>query len=212
MYLAGAPFDGKPTKIYGFYCRPEKDGKYPAVLEIHGAGMWGRELSPSAGIDYAKNGFACFVMDWCGASDKRVESGWRHSEFKSSGNLAAQAADEVGDFRGGAFVGDLELAGGAPARTVGGSPFAGAEFDDAAVLGLVEMLLARAGVAARLSVAAGADERDAQRQETVAQGGRLARREHQADIGKQQAEGAGELHQLAIGDVRQGLEFSRAGP
>lgn len=93
MYLAGAPFDGKQTKIYGFYCRPEKDGKYPAVLEIHGAGMWGRELSPSAGIDYAKNGFACFVMDWCGASDKRIESGWLHSEFKSSGNLAAQAAD-----------------------------------------------------------------------------------------------------------------------
>ncbi len=52
MYFAGAPFGGQPTKIYGFYCRPEKDGKYPGVLEIHGAGLG--KLGPEAGIDYAK--------------------------------------------------------------------------------------------------------------------------------------------------------------
>ena len=92
LYVAGAPFKSEPTKIYGFYCRPEKGGKFPGVLELHGAGMSASALSPDAGIGYARNGFACFVMDWCGASAKRLESGWRHSVFKSDGNLAAPVA------------------------------------------------------------------------------------------------------------------------
>lgn len=89
MYLAGAPFNGKPTRVFGYYCRPEKEGKYPAVIEIHGAGFGGSAVTPAAGIAYAKQGFACFVMDWAGATDKRREMGWPHSEFSTTGNLAA---------------------------------------------------------------------------------------------------------------------------
>ncbi|MFZ2657016.1 MAG: acetylxylan esterase [Victivallales bacterium] len=86
MYFAGAPFNGKPTKIYGFYCRPEKDGKYPGVLEIHGAGL--QKLGPESGIEYARNGFCCFVMDWAGPAPKRVEAGVQHSKFEAVGNMA----------------------------------------------------------------------------------------------------------------------------
>ena len=39
LYFAGAPFNGQPTKIYGFYCRPEKDGFFamPGVLATYRA-------------------------------------------------------------------------------------------------------------------------------------------------------------------------------
>ena len=95
MYLAGAPFNGGPTRIYGFYCRPETAGRYPAVIEIHGAGFGGRQVSPAPGIVYAKQGFACFVMDWAGPTAKRREMGWRHSEFKVAGNMARKMEDKA---------------------------------------------------------------------------------------------------------------------
>jgi cephalosporin-C deacetylase-like acetyl esterase len=79
LSFAGAPFNGRPTRIYGFYCRPEKEGRYPAVLEIHGAGLM--RLEPKAGIEYARNGFCCFVMDWAGPAPKRVEAGVPHSIY-----------------------------------------------------------------------------------------------------------------------------------
>ena len=68
FYMAGAPFNGKPTKIYAFYSRPEKRGKYPAVLELHGAGYG--KLSPEAAIGYAKNGFCCLAIEWFGQTPK----------------------------------------------------------------------------------------------------------------------------------------------
>ncbi len=95
LYFAGAPFNGAPTKIYGFYCRPEKDGKYPGVLEIHGAGL--QKLEPKSGIEYARNGFACFVMDWAGPTAKRVEAGLPTSMFKASGTLARAMKDAQGN-------------------------------------------------------------------------------------------------------------------
>ena len=69
---------------------------------------------------------------------------------------------------------------------------------------------ARAGVTARLGVAARADERDAERDQPVAQPRRFARREHEAGVGEHQPERAHELHQFAVGHVRERLEFARA--
>lgn len=64
FFMAGASFNGKPTKIYAFYSRPERPGKYPAVLELHGAGLF--KLIPDVGINYASNGFCCLTIDWWG--------------------------------------------------------------------------------------------------------------------------------------------------
>ncbi|MBN1863993.1 MAG: acetylxylan esterase [Victivallales bacterium] len=87
LYFAGAPFNGKPTRIYGFYCRPEKEGIYPGVVQLHGAGL--KVLSPDAAVFYAKNGFACISIDWCGPASERKEPRKPPcSEFISPGNLA----------------------------------------------------------------------------------------------------------------------------
>ncbi|MBT3374263.1 MAG: hypothetical protein HN742_23960 [Lentisphaerae bacterium] len=95
MTFAGAPFNGAQTRIYGFYCRPERAAKYPGVLELHGAGASRIKLTPTAGIAYAESGFACFVMDWAGTSEKRRREGWGHSQFKAVGNMARKMADKA---------------------------------------------------------------------------------------------------------------------
>ena len=39
VYYEGEPFDGKPTRIYAYYARPESgDGPFPAMLLLHGGG------------------------------------------------------------------------------------------------------------------------------------------------------------------------------
>jgi len=111
---------------------------------------------------------------------------------------------------GRAFVGDVELAGGMGVRT-GSSPFAGAEFDDPATFGVMEFLFARAGVAARFSVAAGAQEGDAEGNETVAKAGGFAGGKDEANIGKHDAKSANELDQVAVGHVSERLKFAGAG-
>jgi cephalosporin-C deacetylase-like acetyl esterase len=96
LTLAGAPFNGQPTRIYGFYCRPDKPGRHPAVLEVHGAGL--AVLSPVAGIEYAKAGFASFTMDWAGECRERKEPRKPpFSLFNSAGNLARTMLDAQGN-------------------------------------------------------------------------------------------------------------------
>ena len=48
----GGVIEGKPTRIYAWYTRPDKAGKVPAVLNIHGAGL--RVLNPN--LNYSANG------------------------------------------------------------------------------------------------------------------------------------------------------------
>ena len=111
------------------------------------------------------------------------------------------------------MIRDVELAGGVGRLLPDRRPFAGAggEFHDAPAFRAMDFFLARAGVAARLGVAAGADERDAQRDESVAQRRGFAGREHQSGVGQEEAERADQLHQLAITEMRERLEFTRAG-
>ena len=48
LYLNGAPFNGKPTKIYAWYSTPSGRGPFPAVLQLHGSGL--QKLSPDPSI------------------------------------------------------------------------------------------------------------------------------------------------------------------
>ncbi|MDD5705259.1 MAG: acetylxylan esterase [Kiritimatiellae bacterium] len=91
FFMDGAPFNGKETKIHAFYARPEKEGRYPGVLDLHGSGLG--KLSPDAGIAYASNGFCCLVIDWCGPMPTRQPP---HSEFDSPGNMQVQIKDTNG--------------------------------------------------------------------------------------------------------------------
>ncbi|MHB1158659.1 MAG: alpha/beta hydrolase family protein [Phycisphaerales bacterium] len=92
LYFAGAPFNGQPTRIYAYYCRPEKTGVYPAVVELHGAGL--DVLSPASAIRYAQNGFCCIALDWAGpCADRKQPRKPPYSEFNSPGNLAYPLPD-----------------------------------------------------------------------------------------------------------------------
>lgn len=95
MTMVGAPFNGQPTRIYGFYCRPEKPGRYPAVLEVHGAGLG--VLVPDAGVEYAKAGFCSFTMDWAGeAKERQVPRKPPYSLIPAPGCLARTMLDAKG--------------------------------------------------------------------------------------------------------------------
>jgi len=81
----GGVIEGKPTRIYAWYTRPDKAGKVPAVLNIHGAGL--QVLKPN--LNYPANGFACLSIDWAGpAKERKVPRTPPYSEFESNGNMA----------------------------------------------------------------------------------------------------------------------------
>jgi len=90
LYFAGAPFDGAPTRIYGFYARPAAPGKYPGVVHLHGAGLG--TLSPAPAQFYGKHGYACLSIDWAGSAPGGIGAPNRvgkMSTFASDGALAA---------------------------------------------------------------------------------------------------------------------------
>ena len=81
----GGTINGKPTRIYAYYTRPVKPGVYPAVLNIHGAGL--RVLNPDK--NYPKHGFVCLSIDWAGpAKQRKVPRKPPYSEFDANGNMA----------------------------------------------------------------------------------------------------------------------------
>ena len=87
LTFRGADFNGKPTKIFAWYSRPAKEGKYPAVLQIHGAGLTTLNANP----EFAGNGFACLVIDWAGeCKTRKVPRKPPTSVFSSTGNMAAK--------------------------------------------------------------------------------------------------------------------------
>ncbi len=92
ILFAGGDFNGKPTRIHAYYSRPAAEGKYPAVVQLHGAGF--RKLTPNATVFYARNGFACLSLDWAGKAKDRPEL---RSEFNSPGRLARRLPEAERD-------------------------------------------------------------------------------------------------------------------
>ena len=87
IFFDGAPLGGKPTRIYAWYARPKADGKYPAVVQLHGAAL--QTLSSEAAISYAKAGYGCLSIDWCGAAKSRpTPRKPPFSEFEATSGLA----------------------------------------------------------------------------------------------------------------------------
>jgi dienelactone hydrolase len=84
--IDGGMINGKPTRLFAYYSRPDKPGKYPAILNIHGAGLG--VLHPNK--TFAKQGFACLSIDWAGeAATRKTPRKPPFSEFASSGNMAS---------------------------------------------------------------------------------------------------------------------------
>lgn len=92
LSFTGAPFNGQPTRIYGFYARPSGSKKVPGVVQLHGAGL--NVLNDQAAVFYAKNGFACLSIDWAGPAKDRAEPRKPpYSTFESPGNIAQEVAN-----------------------------------------------------------------------------------------------------------------------
>ena len=73
LYYEGESFNGKPTRVFAYYAKPEGDGPFPAVLLIHGGG--GKAFSGWAEL-WAKRGYVALAPDLAGnGSDGRLDDG-----------------------------------------------------------------------------------------------------------------------------------------
>lgn len=64
VYYEGEPFEGKPTRVFAYYARPETgEGPFPAMLLVHGGG--GQAFREWAEL-WARRGYAALAMDTAG--------------------------------------------------------------------------------------------------------------------------------------------------
>ncbi|MEN9576729.1 MAG: hypothetical protein RL514_4584 [Verrucomicrobiota bacterium] len=63
VYYEGEPFNGKPTRVFAYYGRPEGSGPFPAMVLVHGGG--GKAFSAWA-EHWAKRGYCAIAMDLAG--------------------------------------------------------------------------------------------------------------------------------------------------
>jgi dienelactone hydrolase len=82
IYYEGEHYNGKPTRIFAYYGKPEGEGPFPAVLLIHGGG--GKAFADWA-LLWAKRGYVALAPDLAGnGPDGRLEDGGpnqRHEEI-----------------------------------------------------------------------------------------------------------------------------------
>ncbi len=61
----GEPFNGKPTRVFSYYARPDGKGPFPGMVLVHGGG--GTAFKDWA-VHWAKRGYAAIAMDLAGRS------------------------------------------------------------------------------------------------------------------------------------------------
>ena len=75
VFYEGEPLDGKPTRVFAYYGRPEKgDGPFPGMVLVHGGG--GTAFAEWATL-WAERGYAALAMDLAGRGPgrERLEDG-----------------------------------------------------------------------------------------------------------------------------------------
>lgn len=82
VYYAGAPFEGKPTRIFAYYARPAVgSGPFPAMLLVHGGG--GKAFREWA-EHWAQRGYVALAMDLAGhGPDGRLADGGPEQDDQS---------------------------------------------------------------------------------------------------------------------------------
>lgn len=63
LYYEGEPFNGKPTRIFAYYARPDGPGPFPAMVLVHGGGG---KAFPAWAEHWAKRGYCAIAMDLAG--------------------------------------------------------------------------------------------------------------------------------------------------
>ena len=74
VYYENEPLDGKPTRVFAYFAKPEGDGPFPGVVLVHGGG--GQAFREWAEL-WAKRGYAAMAPDLagCGPERKRLPDG-----------------------------------------------------------------------------------------------------------------------------------------
>ena len=75
VYYEGESLGGKPTRVFGYYARPESgEGPFPAMVLVHGGG--GTAFSEWASL-WARRGYCALAMDLagCGPQRRRLPDG-----------------------------------------------------------------------------------------------------------------------------------------
>jgi dienelactone hydrolase len=74
VYYAGERYEGKSTRIFAYYAKPEGKGPFPAMLLVHGGG--GQAFKEWAEL-WAKRGYVALAMDTAGQGPRkeRLEDG-----------------------------------------------------------------------------------------------------------------------------------------
>ena len=63
MFYPGEPYRGKPTRVFGYYARPDGGGPFPAVVLVHGGGG---KAFPKWAEHWAARGYCALAMDLAG--------------------------------------------------------------------------------------------------------------------------------------------------
>lgn len=63
VYYPGEPLAGRPTRVFGYYAKPDGDGPFPAVLLVHGGGG---KAFPKWAEHWAARGYCALAMDLAG--------------------------------------------------------------------------------------------------------------------------------------------------
>ena len=63
LHYEGEPFNGKPTRVFAYYGRPEGAGPFPAMVLVHGGGG---KAFPAWAEHWAKRGYCAIAMDLAG--------------------------------------------------------------------------------------------------------------------------------------------------
>ena len=83
VFYRGEPYQGKPTRVFAYYARPEKgDGPFPAMVLLHGGG--GKAFAEWAKL-WAERGYVAIAMDLAGngPDGNRLTDGGPNQDDKS---------------------------------------------------------------------------------------------------------------------------------
>lgn len=82
IYFSGEPYQGKPTRVFAYYARPEGEGPFPAMVLLHGGG--GKAFSEWAKL-WAERGYVALAIDLAGKGPdgKRLLDGGPDQDDKS---------------------------------------------------------------------------------------------------------------------------------
>jgi cephalosporin-C deacetylase-like acetyl esterase len=90
LFFEGAPFQGKPTRVFAYYAVPEAAGPVPAMVLVHGGG--GSAFASWVKM-WAGRGYAAIAMDTCGCTSGGLDG--PHAPHEHGGPRGWGGFDQV---------------------------------------------------------------------------------------------------------------------